>query len=133
MIFCFLRINWGITVNKIALVVDDSLTARKLVCQYLKDFQIIEASNGLEALTALEEHDNIAIVFMDLNMPWMGGVELLENIKKMPTHQDTPVCVLTTESSHKALAQVKEIGVSSFIVKPANKEQIESVVQALCP
>lgn len=119
--------------NKKVLVVDDSLTARRLLISQIAELKldIVEAGDGVEGLEKLAENPDIAIIFSDINMPNMTGLEMVTNIKKDTNLAKIPVCMLTTETGADALVQAKELGVNSFLVKPIRKEQIVAVVNGL--
>lgn len=112
------------------LVVDDSLTARRLVIGHLADLslEVVEAADGKEGLTRLREHPNIALIFTDINMPWMNGLEMVAEIKKDASLAKIPICLLTTETGSESLSQAKDLGVNAFLVKPVQKGQLLAIV-----
>ena len=78
--------NWlGTSMASKVLVVDDSKTARKEVVRVVHNHGIltVEAKNGKEALAKLQDKDDISLVFCDVNMPEMNGIEFLEAVKKI--------------------------------------------------
>ena len=113
------------------LICDDSAVARKSIARTIlpiNGLQLLEAQDGFEALRVLKEHD-IDILFLDLTMPIMSGFEVLES---MPLNNyETRVVVMSgdvqKESKKRCLAQ----GVSGFITKPLEKEQLCSMYQQL--
>jgi two-component system chemotaxis response regulator CheY len=112
------------------LVVDDSVTARRLVVTHLAglNFDVVEAGDGRDGLSKLNDHPDTALIFTDINMPWMSGLEMIAEIKKLPAFVHTPICMLTTETGSDSLTQAKELGVNAFLVKPVQKEQILAIV-----
>jgi two-component system chemotaxis response regulator CheY len=116
--------------NKKILVVDDSVTARRLVVSYLGGFnlKVIEAGDGKDGLSKLNDHPDASLIFTDINMPWMSGLEMIAEIKKIPADQHIPICMLTTETGSDALTQAKDLGVNAFLVKPVQKEQLLAIV-----
>ena len=117
--------------QKKILIVDDSLTARRLLAQYLQGNTVLEASNGIEALDILDQHPTIAFAFVDINMPWMDGLEFLKKIREKKDHQKLPICILTTETEDKALEEAKKLGADAFVIKPAAKDQVLSLIKNL--
>ena len=111
------------------LIVDDSITARKLVCQLIHELghSFVEAEDGKKGLEVLE-HEAVDLIFSDINMPWMTGLEMVEEIKKKPEWSEIPICMLTTESSRESLQKAKDLGVNAFLVKPLQKEQLDAVL-----
>lgn len=116
--------------SKKILVVDDSLTARRLVIGHLADLalEVVEAADGKEGLTRLREHPDIALIFTDINMPWMNGLEMVAEIKADANLAKIPICLLTTETGSDSLTQAKDLGVNAFLVKPVQKGQLLAIV-----
>lgn len=111
------------------LVVDDSMTARKVIVSLLSDrFEVIEASDGKEGLSKLQEVVGINFIFSDINMPWMSGLEMVAEIKQQENYNTIPICMLTTESSEQAVMEAKKLGVDAFLVKPVKSDQLQLVV-----
>lgn len=116
--------------KKKILVVDDSLTARKLVIGHLGDLNlsVIEAGDGKEGLTRLRENSDVQLIFTDINMPWMSGLEMIREIKNDAQFAKIPICLLTTETGSDSLSQAKDLGVNAFLVKPIQKAQLLAVI-----
>ena len=116
--------------SKKILVVDDSVTARRLVVSHLTglNLNVVEAGDGKDGLSKLNDHPDISLIFSDINMPWMSGLEMIAEIKKIKAYQHIPICMLTTETGSDALTQAKDLGVNAFLVKPVQKEQLLAIV-----
>jgi two-component system chemotaxis response regulator CheY len=116
--------------NKTIMTVDDSVSVRMMVGFALKDagYEIVEAVNGLDALSKLDEHD-IKMVVADVNMPEMDGIEFVRKMRQHPKHKFTPVVMLTTESHESIKEKGKEAGATGWIVKPFKPAQLLSVVR----
>ena len=86
--------------TKKILIVDDSASVRTVARMALRErgYDVVEASNGQEALVKLEG-ERCHLVISDVNMPTMDGITLLKEIKRHPNYKFTPVIMLTTESS----------------------------------
>ncbi|PLS69233.1 MAG: hybrid sensor histidine kinase/response regulator [Cyanobacteria bacterium M5B4] len=101
------------------LVVDDSLTARQTLALTLarSGYEVIQASDGREALAKLKEH-SIKAVFCDVEMPVMNGFEFLTNCRKEYPPDRLPVIMLTSRSGerHRGIAQL--LGASGYLTKP---------------
>jgi len=117
--------------NKKVLVVDDDPINRKLIVRILskKGFEAIEAGNGVEAFTALENND-IDIILLDIVMPVMDGIEFLKEIKTKPAYINVPIIILTTDDSKKT--QALTLGANDIIIKPVSPvtllEKIENFI-----
>jgi CheY-like chemotaxis protein len=106
--------------NKV-LIVDDDLTNIKLTKAYLlqlgyKEDSIVEAEDGEEALEKLRKDDIFDYVLLDIYMPRMSGLELLDIIKNDNKLKDIPIIIFTTDDKKKAEAMAK--GVDKFLVRP---------------
>ncbi|SMF57882.1 response regulator [Pseudobacteriovorax antillogorgiicola] len=116
------------------LIVDDSKTARKEVVRVVHNHGIltIEAQNGKEALAKLEEKEDIKLVFCDVNMPEMNGIEFLEAVKKQDKFQNLPVVMLTSEATQDVMKRAKELGVTGWIIKPADPKTVNTLLDTFC-
>jgi CheY-like chemotaxis protein len=84
----------------VALVVDDSMVIRHTVCRFLEErgFAVESASNGMEALEVVKRvHPGLVIT--DMQMPSMGGSELISALKSQPEMANIPIVILTGRSS----------------------------------
>lgn len=114
------------------LIVDDSKTVRTVIGKTLgmagvNINELYEAANGQEALDTLKENW-IDLVFSDINMPVMGGLEMIERMKEDDVLKAIPVIVVSTEGSSTRIEQLKGQGVRAYIRKPFTPEQIKEVV-----
>jgi CheY-like chemotaxis protein len=84
----------------VALVVDDSMVIRHTICRFLEErgFAVESASNGMEALEVLKRV-RPGLVITDMQMPAMGGSELISALKDKPETADIPIVILTGRSS----------------------------------
>lgn len=114
------------------LLVDDSKTVRSVITKALHLSQlpikeIHEAANGREGLDCLAEHW-IDIVFIDINMPVMNGLEMVDRMNRDGLMKSVPVVVVSTEGSQTRINQLHELGISGYIRKPFTPEEIREVV-----
>ncbi|MCK5683774.1 response regulator [bacterium] len=112
------------------LIVDDSSTVRSVLKKTLDlakipTATIHEAENGRDALKILDENW-IDLVFADINMPIMGGIEMVENMAKSGLMKTIPVIVVTTEGSQTRIDQLKEKGIRGYIRKPFTPESVRA-------
>ncbi|MBF6595627.1 MAG: response regulator [Thermaceae bacterium] len=107
------------------LLVDDSLSVRKIVGQMLRKagYQVVTASDGQEALELLET-GNYRAVLTDLEMPRMSGFELLEEVRRRPHLSHLSVAVLTTRASSKHRDLAVELGAKAYLTKPADEVEL---------
>jgi len=111
------------------LIVDDSPSMRRMVGFTLTEagHDITEAADGEQALAAAARAPG-DLVLTDLNMPGMGGLELIARLRAMPEYRRIPILILTTESSDGMKEQAKAAGADGWIVKPFNPERLIAVV-----
>jgi two-component system chemotaxis response regulator CheY len=114
---------------KTILTVDDSASVRQVVSFALRDagYETLEAVDGRDALTKLS--DKVNLVITDLNMPNMGGLELIKQVRGGLTNKYVPIVVLTTESQPEKKQEAKAAGATGWIIKPFRPEQLVAVVQ----
>lgn len=124
------RITASASVQQPILLVDDSLSVRKVVGQMLRraGHQVITAADGQEALELLEQQDFRAVV-TDLEMPRMSGFELLEEVRRRPNLSHLPVAVLTTRASAKHRDLAVELGANAYLTKPADELELDKFLR----
>jgi two-component system, chemotaxis family, chemotaxis protein CheY len=118
---------------KKVLVVDDSATVRQQVGIALKHagFEIVEATDGAEGIARLDGDDAIGMVILDVNMPRMNGLEMLEAVKAGGKNAHLHVVMLTSEGQQSLIERAKKAGAKGWIVKPFKAELLVSAVKKL--
>lgn len=114
------------------LTVDDSKTIRMIVKKAFKqyDCELFEAENGVEGLAAAAKIKPNLIV-LDITMPVMNGIEMLEKLKTEPGLKDIPVIMLTAESGKDNVMQIVKMGVKDYMVKPFKGEELIGRVEKI--
>lgn len=107
------------------MVVDDSLTVRKVTCRLLEreGCDVLIAKNGLEAVKILQDIIPDAML-VDLEMPKMNGFELIEKVRSTPETTHIPIIVISSRSAEKHQKMVKDLGVNIFLGKPYKEEEL---------
>jgi two-component system chemotaxis response regulator CheY len=120
-------------VNKIALVVDDSQTVRQQVGAALGQagFEVVEASDGLEALEVLQRQNGTSIVICDVNMPRMNGLDFLAQMKQKAEYASIPVLMLTTEGQPQLVERARKSGAKGWLVKPFKADLLVAAAKKL--
>ena len=115
--------------EKRILTVDDAGSVRALVSQTLRlaGFTVVEAVDGADALDKVA--GGVDMVITDINMPNMGGLELLARLRAREDTRFVPVLVLTTESQRPLRDQAVKSGASGWIVKPFEPDVLVAVVR----
>lgn len=111
------------------LIVDDSSSMRQLlsqVCQRLGDVAVTEALDGLDALKRLST-GRFDLMFVDVNMPLLDGLKLIQRARAQAQHQGMRICVCTTEAETEE--QARALGADFFLPKPTQRREVERVLQ----
>jgi two-component system, chemotaxis family, chemotaxis protein CheY len=117
------------------LIVDDSNMMRKSLRKTLDMSgltlgEILEAADGSQALDTVRERW-VDLVFLDINMPIMDGIEFLKNVRADAMLKDLAVVVISTEGSEERVQELKELGVKAYLRKPVRPEQVAETVKLL--
>lgn len=118
--------------NKTILTVDDSPSIRQMVAMTLKmgGYDVVEAVDGVDGLEKALGHE-VDLIITDQNMPNMDGLTLTRQLRGHPRHAQTPIMMLTTESSADMKAQGKAAGLTGWMVKPFHPQTLLAVIGKL--
>ena len=120
------------------LIVDDDPDCRMLIRDAITEGrinnEIIEATDGIEALAILRAAANEnrlpGLIYMDIEMPHMNGIETLKQLKNDPSLRHIPVVMMTGLSDETQMRRAADLGANSYTLKPANAEQFLNTVVA---
>jgi two-component system, chemotaxis family, sensor kinase CheA len=100
------------------LVVEDAPVARELLCGILRSFglRVTEAAHGREGLEALRRR-RPHLVLTDVEMPFIGGLEMIDQIRSDRDLKDLPIIVLSTDTSEATRRRAQALGVAGFLAK----------------
>lgn len=112
------------------LTVDDSPSMRKMVTFTLTGagYKVVEAVDGVDALEKAQEHQ-ISLVLADQNMPRLDGIGLTKKLREDPRFKQTPILILTTESSDQMKQAGRAAGATGWLVKPFDPSRLIEVIQ----
>ena len=115
--------------NKTILIIEDEIRIRFLLKDYLlsEGFSVIEACDGEEGLMAFK-NNNIDLILLDIMMPKIDGLTVLENIR---TVSDIPIILLTAKSQEEDKLYGYDIGADDYITKPFSPKILVAKVKAL--
>ncbi len=118
--------------RKIVLVVDDSLTMRKVLSRVLEreDYEVVTANDGMDAIEKLQEITP-DIILTDIEMPRMDGFEFARYVRDNPATIKTPLVMISSRTADKHRNVAAEIGVDAFLGKPVQDETLIEQVSAL--
>ena len=119
------------TVAPIVMVVDDSLTVRKITTRLLEreGYQVVTAKDGLEALEQMRE-TLPAIMLVDIEMPRMDGFDLTRNVRGDPRTKDIPIIMISSRTAEKHRSQAAALGVNQFLGKPYQEAELLAQIAA---
>jgi two-component system, chemotaxis family, chemotaxis protein CheY len=115
------------------LIVDDSPTIRRMVAaslQTLENVVFLQASNGLEAIEILAR-ERVSLMILDLNMPDMHGLEVLQFVRAHNQYRGLPIIVLTTKYDPESRKAALEGGASLYLTKPFEPAKLKEHTSSL--
>jgi two-component system chemotaxis response regulator CheY len=117
------------------LVVDDSVTMVLSLKTTLtmNGFAVETANNGQQALEKLKSGLKPGLILTDINMPVMGGMELIRNVRALPGLKFIPILTLTTESEAGKRSEGKLAGATGWLVKPVSGNDLVAVMRKVLP
>ncbi|MGD9809262.1 MAG: response regulator transcription factor [Deferribacterales bacterium] len=113
------------------LIADDELRLRKVVSLHMKKsgFDIIEASNGLQAVKLAEEHSPDVIV-LDVMMPEKTGLEACAELKANEKFANTPIILLTAMADSEDMKKGTDAGADAYLTKPFSPKELIDVIKS---
>lgn len=123
--------------DKPILIIDDDLVDAMTIKRAFKDIDVTNridlVGNGEEALEFLrnEENERPALIFLDLNMPKMNGIEFLRILRQDDQLNMIPVIILTTSKDEHDKVDSFKLGIAGYIVKPVDYMQFVEVIKTI--
>ena len=117
------------------MIVDDSATMLMSLRSSLEmsGFRVEAAGDGVQAMERLKGGYKPDLIITDINMPNMGGLELIANVRTLPGMRFLPVLALTTESQQAKRDEAKRNGATGWLVKPISAADLISVIKQVLP
>ncbi|MCK5236141.1 MAG: response regulator [Deltaproteobacteria bacterium] len=119
--------------SKKILSAEDSPATQKFISFTLKykGYEVTTANDGIEALEKLPE-ENFDLIILDIMMPRMNGLEVLQEIKTNTPYKNVPIIMLTSEKGDSDRQRAMELGATNFLTKPFQPpELLEAVEKAI--
>ncbi|MEL6253233.1 MAG: response regulator [Bacteroidota bacterium] len=113
------------------LIVDDEAVNRQVLQNHLqlKEFEVVQASSGMQALEILREQSAFDLIILDIMMPQMSGYEVCAKLREMFPPQELPVVMLTAKNRVSDLVEGFGVGANDYLTKPFNKEELLSRIK----
>jgi two-component system, chemotaxis family, chemotaxis protein CheY len=117
------------------LIVDDSAVMRKIVERSLRQAgieldKVLEADSGATALAVIQQTVP-DMIFSDVNMPTMDGIEFIRQLQSVESAKGVPVVMITTEGSQTRVMEALSLGAQGYIRKPFTPDQVRAQVAPL--
>jgi len=113
------------------LIIDDDYINRRLLISLLKKelykIEIIESVNGHDALQKCQEHHDIQLILLDVEMPIMDGANFLEQYRNTKGLANIPI--IAVSSNDLRVKEVLDLGANAFLLKPVTEEKLLSAIQ----
>jgi chemosensory pili system protein ChpA (sensor histidine kinase/response regulator) len=117
----------------LVLVVDDSITVRRVTQRLLKreGYRVALANDGLQALERLQE-EVPTVILSDIEMPRMDGFDLARNIRADERTRAVPIIMITSRIAEKHREHARELGVDHYLGKPYSEDELLGLVRSYC-
>ena len=114
-----------------ALVIDDSKAMRSILSRMLQGlgFEVLEASNGREALERLQASGKVDLALVDWNMPEMNGLDFIRKVRAEQSYDGVLLMMVTTETEMDNVARALAAGANEYVMKPFTPEVILEKLQ----
>ncbi|NBB28951.1 response regulator [Cellulophaga sp. BC115SP] len=118
--------------KKKLLVVDQSDSTKIILDHFIgKEFDIIQKSNGYEAIDFLNSGVDIDFLITELNLPLLNGKELIRKLRQSHLFSNLPILLLTASSESKDRIECMNLGADNYIEKPFNPFEIQARINAV--
>jgi len=120
---------------KTIMIVDDSSTMLMSLRNSLEiaGFNVLEANDGSVALRNLQAGAKPDLIITDINMPNMGGIELIGKARALPGLRFIPILALTTESQQGKRDEAKKLGATGWLLKPVSGADLSKIIKQVLP
>lgn len=111
------------------LAAEDHPVNRKLLVTFLKHFnaEVLEAENGKEAIDIIKQNSDVDIIFMDIQMPFINGIEATTTIRKIP--YDGIIIACTANTDKQDFDKYQKAGMNDFLIKPFKKQDVNNILE----
>ena len=118
--------------KKRALVLDDQKINRIFIKTFLvtKGYEVDTAEDGLDGLQKIKD-SSFNLIFSDIEMPNMNGLEFLKNIKNDPSYRNVPVVMLSTLDKPEVIERAMKMGATHYMVKPFTIEKMDTAFSVI--
>ena len=109
--------------DKTILIIDDTIINLNILEKLLVDYDIIEATNGVDALAILEK-ESVDLILLDIIMPDMDGYEVCEKLRNNEKTKNIPIIFITAKSDEDSIEKAYDCGGSDYVTKPFKPKEL---------
>lgn len=114
------------------LIVDDEPAIRMLLKQFfMKKFDVVMLDDGKQAISWMESNQTVPVIVLDLNMPEIGGIDVIKAVRASAHHAKAPVIILSSKESSADRIMCLRTGADDYMVKPFNPEELDARIEAI--
>ena len=115
------------------LIIEDSEDFRSKMRSLLEilDYEVLEASDGLEGIDLIKSESDIGLIISDLHMPNLDGLSMCKKIRSENIETEAPILMVTTEASPKLKKEGTDAGVYKWILKPVSDKKFLTMVEKI--
>lgn len=127
------QLNMGLAIMapKILIVEDDPSTRVVLSAVLKHDYELLFAKNGMEGLSTLEEDSDIALIIADVYMPILDGFQMTSYAKKNEKIKDTPILIMSGQSSKANIQEARDLKAVGWIAKPIVRKELLALIKKI--
>jgi len=120
---------------KKVLVVDDSNLIHQMYKMVLMRYRcaLVHAQNGRDGMDKLAQNPDVNVVFVDINMPVMNGLDFVKKVKETGNYDHIPIIIVSTEGKDEDAERGLALGASGYVKKPFQPSELHALLDVLCP
>jgi len=121
--------------RKKIMVVDDSNLIHHMYKMVLMRYRcpVVHAMNGQDAINKLAQNLDVGLVLVDINMPVMGGLDFIKQVKEMEEYNHIPIVIVSTEGKEEDTKRGLALGAKGYVTKPFQPSDLHAMIDSVCP
>jgi two-component system chemotaxis response regulator CheY len=121
--------------RKTIMVVDDSNLIHHMYKMVLMRYRcpVVHAMNGQDAINKLAQNLDVGLLLVDINMPVMGGLDFIKQVKEMKEYSHIPIVIVSTEGKEEDTKRGLALGAKGYVTKPFQPSDLHAMIDTVCP